>query len=455
MCGNRACVRLRAFPLHDSKGIIIDTVTIWYLIIGLLLVLMGMAGSLLKSLPMSPAMLYLGIGYLLGPAGVDLIRIDPRENAELLTQVVEVALLISLFAVGLRLRVELKDPMWRLPFRLGIVGMVITVGLLTALGFYLLGLPLGAALLMAAILAPTDPVLASDVQIQAVGDRDRSRFTLSGEGGINDGTTYPFIMLALVLLGVPEAEDYGSFKAVLLSLWGVVAGLGTGWIMGRLVVKLTLFFRQRYQQALGMEEFLALGLIALSYGIAHAIQGVGFLAAFAAGVAMRRTEHEASGEAKPEQILEKITLSGEGEAATDPERAPAYMAETILGFNEQLEHIAELAMVLAIGVIISGTGLSLEGALIAAVLLLLIRPVSVWLSLHKAHVGPKQRKLMAWFGIRGIGSLYYLAYVLRYDWNVALEDRIITIVLTVVAISILVHGVTATPIMEKYYRSNQ
>jgi NhaP-type Na+/H+ or K+/H+ antiporter len=414
---------------------------------------MGLVGSVLQRLPLSPAMLYLAIGFALGPSGAGLIDLDPKSNAPLLTLLCEIALLISLFAVGLRLRVDLADRIWWLPLRLGVLAMLITIGLLTAVGVYVLKLPLGAALLLAAILAPTDPVLASDVQIKDVGDRDRIRFSLSGEGGLNDGTTYPFIMTGLYLLGVQEAQAYSTAGGLAAQAsWGIVAGLTSGWLMGRIVVGLVLHLRENFHEALGMEEFLALGLIALSYGVSHLIHGIGFLAVFAAGVAMRRIEHSASGDTAPAEVIGSIPVGDDPVAATDPETAPAYMAEVVLAFNQQLEHIVEFVMVLLLGIMLSGSGISADGLVVAALLFVVIRPVSAMISLAGARVTHMQAHLMAWFGIRGIGSLYYLMFVLGYWRHPDLTDRFVSLVLTVVAVSILVHGISATPLMEHYYR---
>jgi NhaP-type Na+/H+ or K+/H+ antiporter len=413
---------------------------------------MGLAGSVLRRLPLSPAMFYLVIGFLLGPSGARLVALDPQQNAGLLTVICEVALLISLFSVGLRLRVPLNDRMWWLPLRLGVPGMLLTVALLACAGIFLLHLPAGAAILLGAILAPTDPVLASDVQIQDVGDRDRIRFSLSGEGGLNDGTAYPFVMLGLSLLGAPEAEDAASRWALPHALWGVVAGLASGWLMGRAVVGLVLYLRRRHRQALGMEEFVTLGLIALSYGVSHLIEGIGFLAVFAAGLAMRRMEHEASGAAEPAAVIGPVSVDDKPAVASDPRKAPAYMAEMVLGFNQQLEHIAEFVMVLLVGIMLSGSGFSGEGALVAALLLLLIRPLSVFVSLAGIRASRLQRWLMAWFGIRGIGSLYYLMFALQHPAPPAFNERLVALVLTVLSISILAHGISATPLMDLYYR---
>ena len=401
---------------------------------------MAMMESLLHTLPFSPAMLYLPVGYMLGPGGFGLIDLDPVRHAGELTHLTEIALLISLFTVGLKLRLPLNDARWWLPVRLGTLTMLLTIGLLTAVGYFLLGLTIGPAILLAAIIAPTDPVLASDVQVQDPADYDRLAFSLSGEGGMNDGTTFPFVMIGLGLMGVPMAAHFtgSGIAAIGMVLWGIVAGLLCGWLVGRRVGRLVLYLRQRHRLAMGMEEFLTLGLIALSFGIAELIHGIGFVAVFATGVAMRRIEHKATS-----------NDSGAADAAS--------MTKTLLGFNQQLERLAEFVVVLLLGILLSGCGLSREGLLVALLLLVLIRPVAVNLSMLGATVTRSQRLLISWFGIRGIGSLYYLVFALQYVASFPLgsrllSERFVPLVLTVVAVSIMAHGLTSTPLMQWYRR---
>jgi len=439
-------------PALYQGGSPIDTITLWFLIIGSLLIMMGLMGSLLHRLPLSPAMFYLAIGYALGPSGFNLVAPDIQANAKIFTLICESALLISLFAVGLRLRIKLNDRIWSLPWRLALIGMVLSVILMAGAGLFILDLSPGAAILLGAILSPTDPVLASEVQIQNVGDRDRIRFSLSAEGGLNDGTAYPFAMLGLFLLGVHQTGNYENLGEVLHALWGVVVGLGSGWLMGLLLIRFVLYMRQKHRQALGMEEFLALGLIALTYGISHIVDGIGFLAVFAAGVTMRHIEHKVSGVDPPASVIGPVTVGGDENLATDPIKAPAYMAEMVLDFNRQLEHIAEFVMVLLLGILLSVSGWSWEGALIALILMLIVRPLSVLVSLAGSKSTAIERGMIAWFGIRGIGSLYYLAYALQYHLHAELLQRLVPMILTVLAISIAMHGISATPLMHLYYR---
>lgn len=415
---------------------------------------MALAASLLHRFPVSPAMFYLPVGFVLGPSVFNLIDISLARHAGLLTQAARIALLISLFTVGLKLRSHLRDAIWRLPLRLGVAGMLVTIALLAAAARYGLGLPLGAAVLLAAILAPTDPVLASDVQIKNVGDHDQIRFGLTGEGGLNDGTTFPFVMLGLALMGVSSASTFLTFDGLLLVLWGVAVAPLCGWLLGWSVGKVVVYLRKRLRLALGMEEFLAIGLICLSYGLAEWMHGIGFLAVFAAGVGMRRIEAAAGGDAPdavPPPELAKMGDDVESIARSE-EKAPAYMTANVLGFNQQIEHFAEFMMVLLLGILISSTGLSWEGAALACVLFFVVRPISVAVALAGADVSTLQRRLIGWFGIRGIGSLYYLLLTWQDLGQHALRQRLSVIVLTVLALSVVIHGISSTPLMEMYYR---
>lgn len=430
----------------------IDRATLWYLIVGALLISMGLLSSLLKRLPLSPPMFYLVVGYLLGPGGTGIVDVHPGDDPLVLMRMAEAALLLSLFTVGLKLRAPIGDALWQMPVRLGLLGMLLTVLALSVLGIAWLGLPLGGALLLAGMLAPTDPVLASDVQVRDVGDRDRIRFALSGEGGLNDATAFPFVMAGLALLGVPEAASWHGSRALLQAGWGFAAGMLAGWLWGHFVALLVVYLRRRFRSALGMEEFLTLGLIALSFGTSEMVHANGFIAVFMAGVAVRGVEARMSGGAEPAEIMRDATRADDMAMATGVRTAPAYMTEALLGFNQQLEHIGEFTMVLLLGILISSTGLSWRGVILAAVLFCVIRPLSVLPVLTRAARRGIQPVLLMWFGIRGIGSLYYLLNALRFRAYLPQDGELVRIVLTVIACSILVHGISSTPLMNLYQR---
>jgi NhaP-type Na+/H+ or K+/H+ antiporter len=426
------------------------TFTLWFLIAGALLIVMALTGSVLKRLPLTTSMLYLVVGYGLGPAGYGLIKLDPIQHSHLVERVTEVAVLISLFTAGLKLRTPLADPRWRLPLRLAFGSMTLTVGLIALVGVVGLGLPIGAAILLGGVLAPTDPVLASDVQVENTADRDRLRFGLTGEAGLNDGTAFPFVMLGLGLMGLHEIGANGWRWLAVDVVWAVSGGLAIGALLGSAVARLVIYLRREHKEAVGLDDFLALGLIALSYGAALLAHTYGFLAVFAAGLALRRIERHSSGELSPEELLHLEATAATAEIATDPEKAPAYMAQAVLSFNEQLERIGEVAVVLIVGGMLSLRFFTTEALYFVLLLFLVIRPLSVAVGLLGTRASRVQRHLMAWFGIRGIGSIYYLMYAIQHGLPVELAQRLTALTLTVVSVSIVLHGISVTPLMNLY-----
>ena len=426
---------------------------IWALIIGALLITVALSGSLLRRLPVSTAMLYLAAGYGLGPAGWALMAPDPLAYSGILEVVTEVAVLISLFAAGLKLGIPLSDRRWYLPVRLALVSMALTVAFITAIGMLGLGLSLGAAVLLGAILAPTDPVLASDVQVEEAGDRDRLRFSLTGEGGLNDGAAFPFVMLGLGLLGLHDLGTGGWRWLALDVLWAIAGGLLIGGTLGTLIGKLVVYLRIRHKEAVGLDEFLALGLIALAYGDALLGHAYGFLAVFAAGLALQRVKERPEERGLPAAAPAELQSKEADDAlATHPDHATAYMMRAVLGFNEQLERIGELTVVVVVGAMLSFTYLPAGAAWFLLLVFLIVRPVSVWLGLLGAPVSRDQRILISWFGIRGIGSIYYLMYAINHGLPRSLAEEIIALTLTAVAVSIVLHGISVTPLMSIYAR---
>lgn len=424
----------------------------WYVLIGLLLIGIALAGSVMRRLPLTASMFYLALGVVLGPLGWRAFDLDIVEHSALLERLTEIAVIISLFSAGLKLRLPFRDGHWLLPVRLAFVSMALTVGLIAVVGVVGLGLSWGAAVLLGAILAPTDPVLASDVQVANPWDSDRLRFGLTGEAGLNDGTAFPFVMLGLGLLGFHEIGA-GAWRWWVVDLaWAVAGGLTIGAVLGLMVGRLVLHLRRRHREAVGLDDFVALGLIALSYGIALAAHAYGFLAVFAAGLALRRVEAAASGAEPSEEIKELAQVGASSEIATDPEKAPAYLAQAVLGFNEQMERIAEVAVVIILGAMLAPEHFTMAALWFVPVLLVAIRPAAVLLVLIGSHSTWTQRAFMSWFGIRGIGSLYYLAFALQHSDPTVLTPTVVGLTLVTVTASIIVHGISVTPLMALYGR---
>lgn len=427
--------------------------TLLYIVVGLVFIVMALAVSVLKPLPLSTALLYLLAGISIGPVGLDIVSLDIVEDAGLIERLTEVAVVVSLFSAGLKLRFNWRDRLWLMPVRLATVAMVLTVGMVAIVGWVGLGLSLGASILLGAALAPTDPVLASDVQVANPEDRDQLRFGLTGEAGMNDGAAFPFVMLGLGLMGHHELGTAGLRWITVDVIWAVLAGVVVGLVLGTTIGQLVLSWRVRYQQAIGLDDFLTLGLIALAYGCALIVHGYGFLAVFVAGLALRKIEQEKTPEKIDEQIGEETMADSETATETVADRkkaSPLWVAQRMLRFNEQLERIGEVAIVIILGILLFDEDIPWQAFWFVPLLFLVIRPISVRLGLFGEKVAPIQGRIIAWFGIRGIGSIYYLTYAYVHGIQGDTAELLSGLVLSTVAVSILVHGISVTPLMTWY-----
>jgi NhaP-type Na+/H+ or K+/H+ antiporter len=444
----------------------------WSAVVGLLLLVMALGDSLLSRLPLSTSMLYLAVGVAISPLWLGWTRASLASDTKMLEHIAEVVVLLSLFGSGMKMSLGLHDGRWLLPVRLAVVSMIATVALIAAAGVAWLGLSLGAAILLGGMLAPTDPVLASDVQLAHPADRDRLRFSLTGEAGLNDGTAFPFVLLGLGLLGLHDLGGSLWRWFAIDVLWGVGGGIAMGTLLGTLVGELVLYLRRTHREAVGLDNFLALGLIGLTYGVASIAGGYGFLAVFAAGVALRRVEQRESAAAgagvptseKTAETRRRRSADVAAKAHADPDashaeqaatharHAPAFMAHAMLSFNEQIERIGEVAAVVAIGMLLWALEWHSVSWLFVALLVLVIRPMSVAVGLVGSRTSAPQRGLIGWFGVRGVGSLYYLAYAMSHGLPKDLAAQMAALVLAVVVVSIVVHGVSVTPLMSFYER---
>ena len=404
----------------------------WFLLVGILLVVIALLGRFMDRLPVSPAMIYLFVGFALGPAAFDAIELHPARELPMLEAISEIALLIALFTVGIKMRVPVGDWRWSLPLKLATISMVLTIAGVVAAGYWLLAMPLGLALVLGATLAPTDPVLASEVQLRSPNDRDTLRFALTGEGGLNDGTAFPFVFLGLGWLGLHDLGEYGLRWLLVDLIWGTAGGLGIGFVIGIGVARGVRALRRWREDAAKLDVFLLLGVIGLSYGAALAAHTLGFLAVFAAGLALRRADD---------------LHAGSHRTAEHPPLTPS-----MLSVNEQLERIVEVAVVLLVGVMISTGYWSTAGLALAALLILVIRPLAVLVGIRGETADTAPRRLLAWFGIRGIGSVYYATYASAHGIPLGAAESLLACVFTVIAASIVVHGVSATPLMSLYRR---
>jgi NhaP-type Na+/H+ or K+/H+ antiporter len=251
-------------------------------------------------------------------------------------------------------------------------------------------------------------------------------------------------------LGLHELGDWGWRWFAVDVLWAIGGGVTIGTLFGIAVGHSVLYLRRKHKAGLGREEFLTLGLIGLSYGAALLAHTYGFLAVFAAGLALRGMEQRHTDQSPTSNANANANATPKSDPETHPQTAPAYLTESVLNFNEQLERILEVGLVLVIGIMLAPEFLDLADLWFVPVLLLIIRPMAVGLGLAGLGIPRPQISLLSWFGIRGIGSLYYLMYGIGLGIAPDISRQLISVTLWVIAVSIVIHGISVTPLMNWY-----
>jgi NhaP-type Na+/H+ or K+/H+ antiporter len=423
--GHKACI-IGAMDHH--------TLAATLLLAGAVLIAMALAEQPVRRLPLSAALIYFALGW----AGAALLRgtllddIDPQGQASLLMVCTEWAVLISLFAVGLRVRLLRATAAWRAALLLASVGMVATIAMAAALAHVVLGLSWAAAVLLGSVLAPTDPVLASEVQIRSPADRDAVRLSLTAEGGMNDGTAFPMVMLALGWLGLRPLGEWGSEWLLRDLLWLIGGGALIGWAVGR-GVGWAIERQIARGHGLAWDELLFIGVVALGYGVANLLAASAFVAVFVAGVVL---------------FVERPRAAGEESAPSQD----STLSRRLQDFGARVERLVEVAMVLVIGASMVWVQWDWRLVVFALGLIGVVRPLAVWLTVRRHMLPHTQRRLVGWFGIRGVGAMYYLAFALAQGLEGDLAQRILSASLACIAASIVLHGVSATPLMARYHK---
>jgi NhaP-type Na+/H+ or K+/H+ antiporter len=423
----------------------------WFLLIGGLLLVRGLTAPLIRRLPVTTAIVYLAVGLVVGPTVLDLFRFNPLQESALLEWLTEAAVLISLYAAGVKMPVPVNLARWRTPILLATVSMAMTVALVAAFAHLALGLPPGAAILLGAIVAPTDPVLATDVQVRRPGDRNRLRLALTCEAGINDGSAFPFVVLGMGLLGLHELGQFGLRWAVVDVLWATVAGIAIGALCGSVLAQAVHRLRKADADHGLLDDFLGLGLIGVVYGLSVLADAWGFLAVFFAAVAVRQTERRLAGN---NAATDETPAPEGGNTIHLPGSAPT-LSDGSLVFKEHLERLSELLLILLLGGTLFIDSWSWRAVATALFLFLVARPLSVLIALLGTRTPRRLRGLAAWFGVRGIGSLYYLMYAIQHGLPKDLALELTHLTLIVVTMSIVVHGTSVKPLLGRFWPETQ
>ncbi|MGE8064243.1 cation:proton antiporter [Pseudomonas sp. NPDC089569] len=436
----------------------------WVAVLGAVLLTLALTSSYLRWMPVTTSAVCLVLGLVIGPAGLGWLRLDIRDAANWMEHLTEVAVLFSLFVCGLKLRLPLKDPNWRVAFGLAGPVMLLSIAGVCVLLHHGFGLAWGPSLLIGAILAPTDPVLATLVQVNDARDDDTVRFALSGEAGLNDGIAFPFVIFGMLLVQqVPDTSAAWLDEWVLKRLfWAVPAGLSIGYCMGRGIGRLTLSMRIRNADStFSPNDYLTFALIALAYVAAESVHGYGFLSVFAAGLGLRHAEVKSTGHWQPpaEHLVQPVVghqnlepdaaVHGDVEHLDDTQVAAGIMIGDMLSFGSLVERAMEVFLVTLLGVVLVGHW-DWRALGLALVLFCVIRPLSVGLLPWGRLLDGRQRLLIGWFGIRGIGSFYYLFYALNHNLPSGVLGLCTDLTLSVVALSILLHGISTQPMLARH-----
>ena len=430
------------------------TIASWFMLIGALMLSMGFLTVVINRLPITSSMFYLSVGILIGPTGFALFHFNPLEQSRFFELLTECAVLISLFAAGVKMPVPVSFKRWRSPIQLAFLSMLITVALVAAFAYFLLQLPLGAAILLGAIIAPTDPVLATDVQVRHHGDEDHLRFALTCEAGMNDGTAFPFVMLGLGLLGLHELGEFGSQWFLIDIVWATTAGLGIGVLFGYLLGYLVWYVRSGGHKLTVLHDFLGLGLIATVYGVSLLVNAWGFLAVFAAAVALRQTETSLVLNNKNPDVQDFQTEVKNVGKTKQQDKPFQHLSEGSLIFNEHLERLSELVLIILLGGTLFIDSWSWRAIGFAAFVFMVARPLSVYIGLWRSGMPMPIRGMSAWFGVRGIGSLYYLMYAIQHGIPQDIALELIHIVFIVITLSIFIHGVSVKPLVKRHDKTH-
>ncbi|WP_095158056.1 sodium:proton antiporter [Pseudomonas sp. Irchel 3E13] len=438
------------------------TFIVWFAMLGAVLLVLALSSSYLRWAPVTTSVVCLGLGIALGSPAIGLLQLDLSKASGWLEHLTEVAVLFSLFFSGLKLRLPLRNPRWRTAFYLAGPVLVLCIGGVSLLLHYALNMSWGVSVLIGAILAPTDPVLATLVQVVDAQDDDPVRFGLSGEAGLNDGVAFPFVMLGLLLQRDP-GEPWFIHWVFGDVLWAASVGALCGYWMGRGLGKLTLYLRLRNDDStVSPNDYLALALVTLAYVITEAIQGYGFLAVFAAGLGLRQAEvltaaspsdpaaeHLVQPVVGHQHVAPELAVKGDVVELDDSRVAAAIMLGDMLAFGSLVERALEVFLVTLLGVVLLEHW-DWQGLIVAGALFCIIRPLSVFLTPLRQGLDAPQRGLLGWFGIKGIGSLYYLFYAINHGLPPSAAAQSSNLVLSVVALSILVHGLSVQSLLARY-----
>lgn len=407
----------------------IENYNLFLLICGIAFLLGALFPVIFKRTSISLPMLQVSFGLMMGYWWTSLSFLDPINNGIIIEKLTEIVILVSLVGAGIKIDTDFSWQLWRPTVRLLLITMPIGIFAMAGLGYYAFGLSLGAAILLGAVLAPTDPVLASSIQVGPpnTGREDTPRFTLTSEAGLNDGLAFPFVYLAIK---IAEAFSEGNaFTSEMLwswfthdVLWKIGAGVLVGVLVGKAMAKVV--FSKHTRETTISQGYVVIALTLVAYGVAEYVHSYGFIAVFVAAFAFRRSECEHSYHQK------------------------------LHDFAEQSEGLLMSLVLVVFGMFLgqglqAGVELTWRVYVVSFTFLLLIRPIGGFIALSGLHLPRTEKYAISALGIRGIGTFYYLSYALNTDFFAEDDALKLWIVCSIVILtSIFIHGLSATRLLK-------
>lgn len=417
-------------PEPDARepGLTLDPYILFLLGLGAAILLVSWAPVGLKPLPLTLAILCVVLGVVIFSTGLLSFNPDPRTWDTATERLTELVVIISLMGAGLKIDRPLGWRRWASTWRLLAIAMPLTIVAVAWLGLAGLGFSLAMALLLGAAMAPTDPVLAADVQVgpPQSGDEDEVRFGLTSEAGLNDALAFPFVHLAILAAAGGLAASGGLTEWFTIKVgWKLLAGAGVGVLCGLIFGRLV--FRRSKEAARFGDGLVAVAATLLAYAAAELAHGYGFLAVFICALTLRARERDHD------------------------------FHQEMHDFSDQIERLLMmLLLVLFGGALANGLLVSLTwtDALVGLAVVFVVRPVAGMIAMIGSRQPMRERLLLSFLGIRGVGSVYYVAYALNHG-EFGDSERLWAVVGFIILVSILVHGVTAAPLLRRLTRRRE
>lgn len=401
-----------------------NTYNVHLLLIGIVILLAATIPNLLKNKNISEPIIYIAIGVLIYLLGNNYSSIAPLNNVKVIEEITEFVVIVALTNAGLKIRNPFSWETWRHSFWLLAITMPLTIIASAFISSWILGFAPAAAILYGSLISPTDPVLASDLQTTRPSEKDisKTRLALTSEAGINDGLAFPFTYFALFLAtrGNHFSGWIGEWFLVdflLKTVIGIIVGIALGWLLYKLIFP----FTTKNQQSNITRGILSLALTLIPYATTQMLGGYGFIAVFLAASAFSHREKDIR------------------------------HMDNLHDFTEEIERIFVALLFVILGIYLGANFVDLLNyklISVALILILIIRPIAGYIALIGKKISNFEKFVLSFYGIRGVGSIYYLMFALG-TVSFSESEKLIQLTAVTIILSVLIHGISAATIQKK------